>query len=235
MMKKELLIFGSNGALGKGVSEYLIGKDYDKVYLFASKHTDDKPDPTTIKIITDDISIEANVEAAFKYLAPSKETAFFLFSAIGGYAGGKKIWETPIEDFDKMININLKTSYLIAKHFSKLVKDSHSGSLFFTAAYTGLFPESGKAVYGASKAALIYLVKTLAEEGTEIKMSVNAIAPFIIDTPANRRWMSAPNSSGRNEDYSSWLKPFEVGEIVESVFKKYNIITGNIFSLKEKF
>ena len=227
-MKKELLIFGSNGELGKGVTECLKSKDYDKVYLFASKHPEEEPDPTTIKIITNDLSIESNVEKAFSNLTPSKDTVFYLFSTIGGFTGGKKIWETPVEDFDKMINMNLKTSFLIAKYFSLLVKESHSGSLFFTAAYTGLFPESGKTVYGASKAALIYLVKTLAKEGKEIKMSVNAIAPFIIDTTANRKWMA-------DADYSSWLKSLEAGEIIHSVFNNYNLITGNVISIKDKF
>ena len=227
-MKKELLIFGSNGALGSGVSDCLRGKGYDKIYLFGTKHREEEPDPTTIKVITNDLSIEANVEKAFKNISPSKDTVYFLFSTIGGFAGGNKIWESLVDELDKMINMNFKTSFLIAKHFSLLIKESHSGSLFFTAAYTGLSPEIGKAAYGASKAALIHLVKTLAEEGKEIKMSVNAVAPFIIDTPANRSWM-------KNADYSLWLKPEEVGELIHSVFNNYNFITGNIFSLKNKF
>ena len=226
-MKKELLIFGSNGALGRGVTDCLQSKGYDKVYLFASKHEEDKSATTIIRIKTEDLSVEANVEKAFKNLYPSKDTVYFLFSTIGGFAGGKKVWETPVDELDRMMNMNFKTSFLIAKHFSLLVKESHSGSLFFTAAYIGLSPEAGKAVYGASKAALIHLVKTLAEEGKEIKMSVNAVAPLIIDTPANRSWM-------KNADYSTWLKPSEVGELIHSVFNNYNFITGNIFTLKEK-
>ncbi len=106
-----------------------------------------------------------------------------LFSTIGGFTGGKKIWETEVGYFDRMINMNLKTNFLIAKYFSLLVRKLDSGSICLTSAYTGLFPEEGKGVYGASKAALIHLVKTLAEEGKEIKLSANAIAPFIIDTP----------------------------------------------------
>jgi NAD(P)-dependent dehydrogenase (short-subunit alcohol dehydrogenase family) len=227
-MKKELLILGSNGALGREVSDCLRGKGYDKVYLFGSKHSEEKPEPTTVRITIGDFSIENNVEKAFRNISPAKDTVYYLFSTIGGFAGGKKIWETPLEELDKMIDMNLKTSFLIAKYFSLLIKESHSGSLFFTAAYIGLSPETGKTAYGASKAALIHLVKTLAEEGKEIKMSVNAVAPFIIDTPANRSWME-------NADYSLWLKPSEVGELVHSVFNNYNFITGNIFTLKNKF
>ena len=109
-----------------------------------------------------------------------------------------------------------------------LVKNSNSGSICFTAAYTGLFPENSKAAYGASKGALIHLVKSLAEEGKDINLSVNAIAPYIIDTPANREWM-------KNDDFENWMKPEEIGELIQSVFNNYNFVSGNIIKLRDRF
>jgi NAD(P)-dependent dehydrogenase (short-subunit alcohol dehydrogenase family) len=226
-LKKELLIFGSSGALGEGVTKVLIEKNYDRIYLFDFKHKNMAQ--TNVKQITvEDLSVEENVKKAFNEIEPSKEKIFFLFSTIGGFTGGKKIWETETGDFDRMINMNLKISFLIAKYFSLLVKKSHSGSICLTSAYTGLVPESGKAVYGTSKAALIYLIKTLAEEGKDINLSANAIAPFIIDTPANREWM-------KDADFSEWIKPSEIGDFVESIFQNYNLLTGNIYQLKYRF
>jgi len=227
-MKKHLLIFGSNGALGKGVTSILKSKDYDKIYLFDFKLTEENIDPTTVNIKVNDLSVEENVKQAFSHIKSSKDTAFFLFSTVGGFAGGKKVWETDLDEFEKMINMNLKTSFLLAKYFALLVKDSHSGSICYTAAYTGLFPENSKAAYGASKGALIHLVKSLAEEGKDINFSVNAIAPYIIDTPANREWM-------KNGDFENWMKPEEIGELIHSVFNNYNIVTGNIIKLKDRF
>ncbi|MDZ7624045.1 MAG: SDR family oxidoreductase [Ignavibacteriaceae bacterium] len=112
--------------------------------------------------------------------------------------------------------------------FHLLVKESHSGSICLTSAYTGLVAEPGKAVYGTSKAALIHLIKSLAEEGKEINLSANAIAPFIIDTPANREWM-------KDADYEDWIKPGEIGEFVDSIFQSYNLLSGNIYQLKYRF
>ncbi|NWG27723.1 MAG: SDR family oxidoreductase [Ignavibacteriaceae bacterium] len=226
-MKKELLIFGSSGALGNGVTEVFLKKKYDQIYLFDFKHKEIAQ--TNVKqIIVKDLSVEENIKKAFSELSPSKEKVFYLFSTIGGFTGGKKIWETETGDFDRIINMNLKTSFLLAKHFSKLVKLSDSGSICFTAAFTGIEAESGKSVYGASKAALIHLVKTLSEEGKEIRLSANAVAPFIIDTPSNREWM-------KEADYDDWIKPAEIGEFVNSLFLSYNIQTGNIFILKNRF
>jgi len=227
-MKKELLIFGSNGALGKGATKILKTKDYEKIYLFDFDPKEEITDPTTIQIEINDLSDEANIKRAFSHIKSSKDTSFFLFSTVGGFAGGKKVWETELNEFEKMINMNLTTSFLLAKYFALIVKDSHSGSICFTAAYTGLFPESAKAAYGASKGALVHLVNTLAGEGHEIKLSVNAIAPYIIDTPANREWMKDGN-------FENWMKPEEIGELVYSIFNNYNFITGNIIKLKDRF
>ena len=227
-MKKELLIFGSSGALGKGVTRTLKTKDYDKIYLFDFHLKKENTDPTIVQIKIDDLSNEENIKQAFSHIKSSKDTAFFLFSTVGGFSGGKKVWETDLDEFEKMINLNLTTSFLIAKHFALLIKDSHSGSICLTAAYTGLFPESGKAAYGASKGAMIHLVKSLAEEGNEIKLSVNALAPYIIDTPANREWM-------KDDDFENWMKPEEIGELIHSLFNNYNFVSGNIIRLKNRF
>jgi NAD(P)-dependent dehydrogenase (short-subunit alcohol dehydrogenase family) len=225
-MRKELLIFGSSGALGNGVTETFLKKNYDTIYLFDFKHKEIAK--TNVKqIIVKDLSVEENVKRAFGEVSPSKDSVFFLFSTIGGFAGGKKIWETDVKDFDRMIDMNLKTSFLIAKYFSLLVVQSHSGSICLTSAYTGLVPESKKAAYGSSKAGLIHLIKTLAEEGKEINLSANAIAPYIIDTPANREWM-------KDADYESWIKPVEIGELVDSIFHSYSLVSGNVYQLKHR-
>ncbi len=226
-MKQKLLIFGSSGALGNGVTDVFLKKNYDEIYLFDFKHKEESYD-NIIRIIVNDLSEEKNVRQAFSHVKPDKDSAYYLFSTVGGFIGGKKIWETEVGYLDRMINMNLKTNFLIAKYFSILIQNSHSGSICLTSAYTGLFEEEGKAVYGASKAALIHLVKTLSEEGKEIKLSANAIAPFIIDTPSNREWMTS-------SDYEKWIKPAEIGEFVNSIFQNYNLVSGNIFKLKYRF
>jgi NAD(P)-dependent dehydrogenase (short-subunit alcohol dehydrogenase family) len=226
-MKKELLIFGANGDLGKGITEVLLNKDFDKVYLFASRFNDNEY-PNAEKIITKDLSVEENVIEAFKSIKIEKDKLLFLYSTIGGYFGGKTLWETEVEEWEKIFQINLKTSFLIAKYFAKFVTESYGGAICFTAAETGIHAESNKAAYGVSKSALIHLVKTLALEGLKIKLSVNAIAPYIIDTPSNRKWM-------KDTDYAGWIKPEEVGELAFSLFNNFNFVTGNILELKDRF
>ncbi len=227
-MDKQLLIFGANGALGKGVSKTLIQKNFDKIFLFDSKFDSSTEDNRIKQIIIKDLSIEKNVNDAFENIVENSNSNFFLFSTIGGYYGGLETWETEEIDFDRMFNLNLKTNYFIVKKFAKLVKKSNAGSICLTSAFTSFQHESLKFAYGASKSALNYLVKVASLEGEKINLSINAIAPFIIDTPANREWQ-------KNANFESWMKPEEIGELINSLFDNYNFVSGNIIELKNRF
>ncbi len=227
-MQKHLLIFGADGYLGKGITEVLSKKDYYKIYLFDFKFDQVISAENISQYLIKDLAMEENVTEAFSKIEVNKTDYYFLYSTIGGYSGCKKLWDTAIEDFQKMISMNLKTNFLIAKHFSALVKRTAGGSICFTSAYVGKHPEKDKAVYGASKAALSHLVGSLAAEGNEIKMSVNAVAPYIIDTADNRTWMA-------EKDVENAIKPYEIGEFVSAVFENFNFISGNIFELKHRF
>jgi NAD(P)-dependent dehydrogenase (short-subunit alcohol dehydrogenase family) len=226
-MQKHLLIFGSNGALGRGVTEVLIKKDYNFISLF-----DIRPNQITYKnirnISVSDLADEETVVKAFRQLKPSKDIIYLLFSTIGCYTGGKNLWETETAEFDKMINSNLKTSFLIGKYFSRLVRESAGGSILLTSAHTGLVPEKAKIPYGVSKSGVIYLTKSLALEGKAINLSANAIAPFIIDTPANREWM------GKDYDFEQLIKPEEIAEVAHSIFNNFRIISGTVINLPGK-
>lgn len=226
-MDKELIIFGAGGALGKGVTSSLTKKDYSKIYLFDSKPADISQNNNIQYYISNDLSSEENVINAFNNIKPSKDKLYFLISTVGGFSGGKYIWETDQKEWDRMFSQNLSTSFLIAKHFANLIKQSAGGSIIFISAFTALYPEKLKASYGASKAALIHLVKTLALEGEEIHMTANAIAPFIIDTPLNREWIK--------EDYNKLIKPEEIGELIYGIFCNFNFVTGNIIQLSNRF
>ncbi len=228
MFRKELLIFGSEGALGKGVTKVMLEKDFDKVFLFDLNFDNLTSESRTIKILTKDLSKEENVISAFSNIKPDKNTLYFLYSTVGGFYGGQTVWETEHKDLERMINVNFISNFLIAKHFSWIVKLSAGGSICFTSAFTADNPEEMKAIYGASKSSLSHLVKVLAKEGRKINLSVNAIAPYIIDTPANRKWMP-------EADFSKWIKTEEIGEIAYSIFKNFNYVSGNILTLKERF
>ena len=102
-MDKKLIIFGANGALGKGVTKSLLSKDYDEIYLFDFKFDESISDPKVKQFIIKDLSIEKNVIASMFEIKTNEKTKLFLYSTIGGFYGGTSVWETEEIDFDRMI------------------------------------------------------------------------------------------------------------------------------------
>ncbi len=220
-MKKMLLIFGAGGALGSGITEELKNSDYDKIYLFDRKElNNNQSNVSSIQI--DDLSKEENVKDVFAKIDFDKDSTYFLYSTIGGFAGGNDVDEMAFEEWTKMINLNLNISFLIAKNFTEKVKSTKGGSICFTSAMTSLETAENKAAYGTSKNALNYLVKTLAREVRKYNISVNALAPLIIDTPENREWV---------KDDSLMINSQEIGSLVRSIFEHWRILSGNIVEL----
>ena len=217
---KVLLIFGSNGDLGKGVSKILCSKDYSKIYLFDRNPSNSHKNAFEIKI--EDFSVEENVKRAFTQIESNIKAEYFCLSTIGGFLPGKNVPKTNYEDWLFLQNINLNISFLIAKHFSGLVENSSGGSLCFTSALTAINPLVGNAAYGVSKNGLGYLVKTLSKESSKFGFSVNAIAPYLIDTPENREWV---------KDSSQMVSPEDIGKLIYSIFGNYKILNGNILEL----
>lgn len=225
-MTKSLIIAGASGNLGSGVLKILLTKNYDNYFVFLRKgKTLPIMDERIVLIEINDLAIEEDVDSAFSRINPDKNTVFYLFSSIGGYMGGKPLWEYTVRELDKILNLNLLTSFLLCKYFAKLVQQSLGGSICLTSALISIKPEQNKSLYGLSKSALNSMIKTFALEGRSINLSANVIAPYIIDSPENREWV---------KDTSTLITPEEIGEVVHSLFNEYRVFSGNIVELKQK-
>jgi len=86
------------------------------------------------------------------------------------------------EDWDKVIDINLKGSFNCIKAVSKIMIKQRYGKIINIASIVGLIGNVGQANYSASKAGIIALTKTTAKELASRNINVNAIAPGFIDT-----------------------------------------------------
>ncbi len=227
MIIKEALLFGCKGALGSKVTEVFRTAGFDRLYLF-DMHLEEQSNDKEISIKTGDLSVADNVNKAMSVVKPMQGKLLFLFSTIGGFTGGKNIEETSPDDIARMVSMNYISNFNILAEFKKKVSVSSGGSAMFTSAYSAFRGEGGRAAYGASKAALSYLVEAGAEEGRDINLSVNAIAPYILDTPQNREWIDP-------DLIETLVKPAETARFILSIFENYNFISGNIFKLKHRF
>ena len=86
------------------------------------------------------------------------------------------------EDFDKVINANLKGAFFCSKTACKLMMRQRYGRIINLSSVVGLHGNAGQSNYAASKAGLIGLTKSLAKEFAARGVTVNAVAPGFIDT-----------------------------------------------------
>lgn len=85
-------------------------------------------------------------------------------------------------DWDDVININLKSVYLVTKAVSKIMMKQRSGKIINMTSVVGVTGNAGQANYSASKAGVIGFTKTCAKELASRGITVNAIAPGFIHT-----------------------------------------------------
>ncbi len=86
------------------------------------------------------------------------------------------------QPFDKIMNINLKAPFELAKHVYPYLKEKKSGSVINISSIGGIRPEQGLGIYSVSKAALISLTKVMAKEWGDDNIRVNVICPGLIKT-----------------------------------------------------
>ena len=128
-------------------------------------------------------------------------------NAVGGFAGGKPLWESGAGDLDRMLLLNLRSGWALTRAAAPVMLAQGHGAIVNVAAQAALSPPAGLGAYTASKAAAIALIASLAADLKNTGVRANTILPSIIDTPANRR--SMPDA-----DFSKWPKPEEIARVV---------------------
>lgn len=109
----------------------------------------------------------------------------------------KRLLEYTEEEFDKVIGLNLKGSFLVVRDVGREMSKSGGGSIIVLSSIRSLVVEPGQGVYAMTKAGLVQMVRGFAAELAPKGVRVNAVAPGVVDTPltapikANKDWYDA--------------------------------------------
>lgn len=132
-------------------------------------------------IIKADVSKSEEVDAIFALAVEEFDRVDILVNN-AGVTKDKLIMAMSEEDFDKVVDTNLKGAFLCMKAASKLMMKQRSGRIINMSSVVGVRGNAGQVNYAASKAGIIGMTKSLAKELAGRNVTVNAIAPGFIDT-----------------------------------------------------
>ncbi len=182
---RHVVVTGATGELGRAVLEQLLAAG--ATVHVPSRRPLDGIGGDRVRVTTGiDLSDEAAVASWYAGLPP----LWASIHAAGAFASGS-IEETDRGALDRMLSVNLLAAVACCRAAVRALRRGGAGRLVNVAALPALEPRhgAGSLAYTASKAALGALTVALAEELAPEGILVNAVAPSVMDTPANRRAM----------------------------------------------
>ncbi|MEO7988515.1 MAG: SDR family NAD(P)-dependent oxidoreductase [Chryseolinea sp.] len=227
-MKKNVLITGASGNLGKAAVEKFIAEGYKVVATVSPGKKLGFEVAGNAETFEADLTDEKNVEDVVSKIIDKHHSIDAALLLVGSFAAGG-IKESDGASLKKMYALNFETAYYTARPvFLQMQKQLSGGRIILVGARPALKAEAGKNLlaYALSKSLLFKLADFLNAEGASKNVITSVIVPSTIDTPVNRQAM--PSAS-----FSDWVKPEEIAEVMafitsangnalrDSVFKIY--------------
>lgn len=185
---KIAIVTGAANGIGKAIARRLVEENYRTILVDIDRENGEK---ITASLGDRALFIECNIcdEKSVEALFSGIKNEYGRIDVLVNNAGiirDNTIWRMPVEDFDSVIHINLKGTWLMCKQAAILMRPLNSGRIINISSRAWL-GNRGQSNYAASKAGVIGLTRVLALELGVNGIFVNAIAPGLIDTPLTQK------------------------------------------------
>lgn len=129
-----------------------------------------------------------------------------LVNAIGAFRGGATVDKESIETWDALMSANFRATLHACRAVAPVMRRQRGGRIVNVASRDGVAGRAGLGAYCVSKAAVIRLTETLADELKQVDVTSNCIMPGVLDTPDNRA--RTPDA-----DFSTWVDPSDAASV----------------------
>ncbi|MGW5053367.1 SDR family NAD(P)-dependent oxidoreductase [Actinokineospora sp. NPDC004072] len=203
------IVTGGTGGLGSAVTAALLDDGWRVVVPWIAEAElgrlpgSDRLVAHRADLFTEDGAAACAALAAGDPAAPLRAVV----NLVGGFAAGGRLHETPVEEFERLLRLNLRPTYLTTHAALPHLIAGGGGSVVCVSARAVEQPFAGASGYITAKTAVLGLVAALAAEYREDGVRANAVLPGVIDTPGNRAAM--PDS-----DRAGWVSPERIAETV---------------------
>lgn len=213
MSQPVVLVTGGAGNIGRAVTRAFLDAGARVVVPF---YKSDRPDAldslrdefdTHLLSFALDLTTERGAEAAIHQVVEWGGELNAVAHLIGAYAGGQRLADTPLATWERMMDLNLRSAYLVSRFAIPAMLGVGGGSLVFASSRAARQGSGGQAAYAIAKGGLLTLVRALAEEYGAEGIRANAVLPGIVDTESNRR--NLPDADG-----SGWTQPEEIARTI---------------------
>jgi NAD(P)-dependent dehydrogenase (short-subunit alcohol dehydrogenase family) len=209
------VVTGVNSPLGRSVAKEFLAQGIRVIGTYRSEGSDAELRTGLGELASNfqsykaDITDESDVGKLFETVKREHGRVDILVNIVGGYAGGKEVWNTPVEEWDSMIRINLRSAFLCCRAALPMMIERNYGKIINIAARPALEKRyrAKSGAYAVSKAGVLVLTETIAEEVKKLDINVNAVLPSTMDTEENHRNMPQADSS-------KWVPPAEVAAVI---------------------
>jgi len=150
----------------------------------------------TAGFIETDVSNAAQVDAAFDQIAETVGAYDVLFNHAGTITV-KPLHETTEADYDRLMNINVKSAFLVCRRAVKEMSDNGGGSIVITGSIASEMGYPLESIYCMTKGACLQLARTIAAEYRDNGIRCNAVCPGFVKTDHGLREISELDAAGQ--------------------------------------
>lgn len=209
-MARQVIITGATGGLGRGVVSHFLAEGYQVLALDMRSDGDEwlaqMGNPTRLSYRQLNVTDAAAVQALANDMQARSASLDVLVNLVGGFMMGS-LTETTAEDLERMLELNLRSTFTMCRGLLPLLLASAAGRIINVGARQALTSGPHATAYALSKAAVVNFTESLAAELKTSSVTVNAVVPSIIDTPMNRQAMP-------EADYSAWVQPVDLAAVI---------------------